>query len=90
MLVPIIGCRKSAAEEYLTQIFCKKITIPSSGIVNNYIWKDGTLYKQAEGKECLMMSSVFDENTINKVFETCHKKYVAENQNADIQYCLAF
>ena len=45
MLVPIIGCRKSAAEEYLVQMFGKKVTIPPSGRINNYIWKEDTLYK---------------------------------------------
>ena len=48
MLVPIIGCRKSAAEEYLTQMFGGKITIPASGKVNNYLWKEDTLYKVVE------------------------------------------
>ena len=48
MLVPIIGCRKSAAEEYLAQMFGKKVDIPQSGRINNYLWKEDTLYKVVE------------------------------------------
>ena len=59
MLVPIIGCRKSAAEEYLVQMFGKKVTIPSSGRINNYLWKEDTLYKVVEesGVTCEIVKS---------------------------------
>ena len=59
MLVPIIGCRKSAAEEYLVQMFGKKVTIPPSGRINNYLWKEDTLYKVVEeiGATCEIIKS---------------------------------
>jgi hypothetical protein len=53
MLVSIIGCGKSAAEEYLTQMFDKKITIPPSGKINNYLWQGNTLYKVVEENNVL-------------------------------------
>ena len=59
MLVPIIGCRKDAAEKYLVQMFGGKITIPPSGKINNYLWKDDTLYKVVEesGATCEIVKS---------------------------------